>query len=67
LPDSEVCVSSALFHEENSETLRARNTYKVKNPNAYDNEFPLAFKGILQKHFTTTIFATSMVHHDIMP
>ena len=51
----------------NSETLRSRDTYEVKNPNPYDNEFPVAFKGISQKRFTTTIFATSMVHHDIMP
>jgi hypothetical protein len=58
---------SAVFFLENSETLRSRDTYEVKNPNCYDNEFPVAFKGILQKRFTTTIFATSMVHHDIMP
>jgi hypothetical protein len=51
----------------NSETHRSRDTYEVKNPIPYDNESPLAFKGISQKHFTTTIFAASMVHHDIMP
>jgi hypothetical protein len=39
----------------------------VKNPNPYDNEFPVAFKGISQNRFTTAIFATSMVHHDIVP
>jgi len=51
----------------NSETLRSRDTYEVKSPNYCDNEFPLAFKGISQKRFTTTIFAASMVHHDNMP